>query len=103
MLADSSSSGSLYTGIQLVWLCGFILSVIMLRSEAFSKATTWVGILGLSLLVAGIIGGAHYTSTGEMTAIQSIIVAVQYIGGGMLSLAWYILVGLRLWKPGQLD
>jgi fumarate reductase subunit D len=100
MLAVSRGTG-LYTGMQLVWLAGLIISVVMLRSEAFGKATAWVGILGLGLLVAGILGGGHYTSTGESTAVQSAIVAVQYIGGGLLSLAWYILVGLRLLKIGR--
>jgi hypothetical protein len=33
-------------------------------------------------LVVGITGGGHYTSTGEYTAIQGAIVAIQYIGGG---------------------
>jgi hypothetical protein len=101
MLAVTRGSGSLYTGMQLVWLSGFILSIVMLRSEAFSKATAWVGILGLGLLVVGTVGGAHYTSAGDYTAVQGAIVALQYIGGGLLSLAWYILVGLRLWKLGK--
>jgi fumarate reductase subunit D len=101
MLAVTRGTGHLYSGMQLVWLAGLILSVIMLRSKAFSKATAWVGILGLGLLVVGIIGGGHYTSTGEYTAIQGIIIAVQYIGGGLLSLVWYILVGLRLLKLGK--
>jgi hypothetical protein len=81
MLAVSKGTG-LYTGMELVWFAGVIFSVIMLRSEAFSKATAWVGILGLGLLVVGITGGGHYTSTGEYTAIQGAIVAIQYIGGG---------------------
>jgi hypothetical protein len=101
MLAVTRGSGSLYTGMQLVWLSGFILSIVMLKSEAFSKVTAWVGILGLGLLVAGVVGGGHYTSTGDYTAIQAAIVALQYVGGGLLSLAWYILVGLRLWKLGK--
>lgn len=100
MLAVTRGTG-LYTGMPLVWLAGLILSVVMLRSKAFSNATAWVGILGLGLLVVGIIGGAHYTSTGELTATQSIIVAVQYVGGGLLSLVWYILVGMRLIKLGR--
>lgn len=102
MLAVTRGAGQLYLGMQLVWLCGLILSVIMLRSKTFSRATAWVGILGLGLLVVGVIGGGHYTSTGEYTPVQSIIVAVQYVGGGLLSLAWYILVGLRLLKLGRL-
>jgi hypothetical protein len=89
--------------MQLVWLAGFVLSILMLRSETFSKATAWVGILGFGILVVGIIGGGHYTSTGDYTAIQAAIVAVQYIGGGLLSLVWYILVGLRLWKLGHVE
>lgn len=44
--------------------------------------------------------GGHYTAAGTPTAVQSAIVALQYIGGGLLSLAWYILVGLRLVKIG---
>ncbi|HSF82504.1 MAG TPA: DUF4386 family protein [Anaerolineales bacterium] len=103
MLAVTRGTGQLFAGMQLVWFAGFVLSVVMLRSEAFSKATAWAGILGLGLLVAGIIGGGHYTSTGDYTAVQGIIVAVQYVGGGLLSLAWYILVGLRLWRLGQTE
>ena len=101
MLAVTRGTGHLYFGMQLVWLSGLVLSVIMLRSEAFSKTTAWVGILGLGLLVVGIIGGGHYTSTGDYTLFQGIIVAVQYVGGGLLSLIWYILVGLRLIKLGR--
>ena len=103
MLAVTRGTGQLYAGMQLVWLAGFVLSILMLRSETFSKATAWVGILGFGILVVGIIGGGHYTSTGDYTAIQAAIVAVQYIGGGLLSLVWYILVGLRLWKLGHVE
>jgi hypothetical protein len=101
MLAVTRGAGQLYAGMQLVWFAGLILSVVMLRSNAFSKATAWVGILGLGLLVVGVVGGGHYTSTGDYTAVQGVIIALQYVGGGLLSLAWYILVGLRLWKLGK--
>jgi hypothetical protein len=101
MLAVSRGTGGQYTGMPLAWLAGLILSVVMLRSKAFSKATAWVGILGLGLLVVGTPFGGHYTATGTPTAVQSAMVAVQYIGGGLLSLAWYILVGFRLLKIGR--
>jgi hypothetical protein len=100
MLAVSRGTG-LYTGMQLVWLGGAILSAVMLRGRAFSRATAWVGIVGLGLLVVGIVGGGHYTSTGEPTVLQGAIVAVQYVVGGLLSLAWYVLVGLRLLRIGR--
>ena len=98
LLAVSRGTGMLYTGMPLVWLAGLIMSVVMLRSEAFNRATAWVGILGLGLLVVGVPFGGHYTATGSTTVFQRVMVAVQYIGGGLLSLAWYIMVGLRLLK-----
>ena len=103
MLAITRGSGVLYTGMPLVWLAGVVFSIVMLQSDAFSKATAWVGILGLGLLAMGVIGGGHYTSTGEYTTLQAAVIALQYIGGGLLSLAWYIMVGLRLLKFGRAD
>ncbi len=102
MIAISEGTGGQYTGMSLVWLAGLILSVVMLRSKDFSKATAWVGIVGLGLLVASM-PFAGYTTTGEPTAVVSAITAVTYIGGGLLSLAWYVLVGRRLWKLAQLE
>jgi hypothetical protein len=100
LISVSEGTGGQYTGMPLVWLAGLILSVIMLRSKTFSKATAWVGILGLGLLVASM-PFAGYTTTGPTTVAVSTIIAVTYIGGGLLSLVWYILVGLRLLKLGQ--
>jgi hypothetical protein len=74
----------------------------MLRSKAFGKAIAWVGILGLGLLLASV-PFSGYTTAAPTTAIVSAIVTVSVIGGGLLSLAWYILVGLRLLKLGRLE
>jgi len=82
----------------LAWLSGLVLSVLMLRSKSFGKATAWVGIVGLGLLIAGTPFGGHYTDTGTPTSAQIVITGLQYVGGGLLSLVWYILVGLRLLK-----
>jgi hypothetical protein len=100
MIAISEGTGGQYSGMPLAWFAGAILSIIMLGSKAFNKATAWVGILGLGLLLASM-PFAGYTTTGTPSAIVSAIIAVTYIGGGLLSLAWYILVGLRLLKLGQ--
>jgi hypothetical protein len=83
--------------LPLMPLAGLILSTVMLRSKTFSKVTAWAGILGLGFLAAsGLFAG--YATIGPITAITTIIVGVTYAGGGLLSLAWYILVGLRLLK-----
>lgn len=98
MLATSRGTGFLYTGMPLVWLAGLILSVVILGSEAIGKATAWVGILGFGVLLVGVPFGGHYTATGTSTAIQSAVVTIQYVVGGLLSLVWYFLIGLRLFK-----
>jgi hypothetical protein len=83
--------------LPLMPLAGLILSIVMLRSKTFGKMTAWVGILGLGLLSAsGLFAG--YATAGPTTAITTILVGVTYAGGGLLSLAWYILVGVRLLK-----
>ena len=38
-----------------------------------------------------------------MTVIVVAIVAVSYLGGGILSLIWYVLVGLRLYRLGHFE
>lgn len=101
MLAITRGTGVLYAGMPLVWIAGLIYSVVMLRSADFGKATGWVGILGFGLLLIGIPFGGHYTATGDTTALQTAMIALQYVGGGLLSLAWYFLVGWRLVKIGR--
>jgi hypothetical protein len=102
IIAVSEGTGGQYIGMPLAWLAGLLLSVVMLRSKAFNKATAWAGILGLGLLLASM-PFAGYTTAGPATAVESAIIAVTYIGGGLLSLAWYILVGLRLLKLRQVE
>jgi hypothetical protein len=83
--------------IPLMPFAGVLLSVVMLRSKAFGKVTAWLGILGLGLLSAsGLFAG--YATAGPTSDVMIAIVAVTYAGGGLLSLVWYILVGLRLLK-----
>lgn len=100
MLAISRGAGVLYVGMPLVWLAGVIFSVIMLQSPTLRKAAAWVGIIGFGLLIMGIPFGGHYTATETPTAFQSAMVALQFIVGGILSMAWYLLVGLRLVQIG---
>jgi hypothetical protein len=88
--------------LPLTWLAGLILSTVMLHSKTFSKAAAWAGILGLGFLsISSLFTG--YATTGPVKAAVSVIVAVSYAGGGVLSLAWYILVGLRLLKLRHLE
>jgi hypothetical protein len=102
LIAISEGTGGQYLGMPLAWLGGLILSAIMLRGKDFNRTTAWVGIIGLGLLIASI-PFAGYTTAGPTTAAVGAITAVTYIGGGLLSLAWYILVGMRLIKLGRMN
>jgi hypothetical protein len=59
---------------------------------------TWSLLATISVFLLASIPFAGYTTAGPTTAVQSAIIAVTYLSGGLLSLAWYILVGLRLLK-----
>jgi hypothetical protein len=88
--------------LPLIPLGAFMLSTIMLSSKVFSKTMAWLGILGfLFLSASGLFAG--YATTGPMTALMSAIVGITYAGGGLLSFVWYILIGLRLLKLGQIE
>ena len=101
ILAVSQGTGA-YTGMSLVWVAGLIISGVMLRSKIFSKVTAYVGILGFALLLAGV-PFATYTTVSPTGAVVTAIVAVSYMGGGVLSLIWYFLIGLRLLQLGRLE
>jgi hypothetical protein len=100
VLAMSEGTGARYLGMPLAWLAGLILSVVMLRGGAFSRLTAWLGIVGLGLLVASA-PMAGYTTTGPASVARNFAVALTYAGGGVLSLAWYLLVALALLRLGR--
>ena len=96
LIAMTDGTGR-YAGMPLVWLSGMIISIIMLRSSEFKKATAWSGILGLGLLVLSV-PFAGYTTTGTSSMAVKTIIFLTYSGGGILSLIWYIMVGTALIK-----
>ncbi len=97
MLAVSQGTGGQYAGMPLAWLGGLILSVVMLQSKAFGKLPAWAGILGLVSLEVTIPFSSYTTGPAAGSALEAAVIAFTMIGG-LLSLAWYILVGLDLWK-----
>lgn len=99
ILAVSQGTGA-YMGMPLVNVAGLIISAVMLRSKIFSKVTAYVGILGFALLLASA-PFATYTTVSPTGAVVTAIVAVSYIGGGVLSLMWYILIARRLLQLGR--
>jgi len=85
MLAE----GQTRAGIPLIEFASLVISVVMLRGKAFSKATAYAGILGNALLMV-------------FEAILAFLPAFLNVGliiaggGGLAIMIWYVLVGRRL-------
>jgi hypothetical protein len=86
-------------GLSLTWLGGLIFSILIFRSRELGRAAAWIGVFAFSLLVPAFLF-AGYTY-GMSTGIGATMALVTSVGGGLLSLVWYILVGLRLLRIGR--
>ena len=73
---------------------GLIISAVMLRSNTFSKASAYVGIVASALLFfAGDLGTAIFSSSN----IIAICIGIGYV----LWMIWFFLIGRRLFQLGQ--
>jgi hypothetical protein len=85
MLAE----GQTRAGIPLIEFVSLVISVVMLRGKAFSKATAYAGILGNALLM---VFEAILAFFPAFLNVGLIIAG----GGGLAIMIWYVLVGRRL-------
>ncbi len=82
-----------FVGFFLTEVAAIVISMVMLRSQVFSKATAYVGILGFGLLLI------FEVCSSFVPALD--VAAIFAMGGGLLSMAWYILVARRLFQLGR--
>ena len=83
----------IYLSLFLVLLAGLIISIVMLRSSIFSKATAYVGIL------ANVFGLGYFIAL----AFAPAILALPPVISAPFRLIWYILIALRLFQLGRLE
>lgn len=86
--------GGFNIGLFLVSIAGLIVSVVMLRSTAFSRATAYIGILAFGLSLADYIRQAITSSV----AIALLVI----LPGALLLVIWFSLIGRRLLQLGRL-
>jgi hypothetical protein len=86
--------GGFNIGLFLVSIAGLIVSVVMLRSTAFSRATACIGILAFGLSLADYIRQAITSSV----AIALLVI----LPGALLLVIWFSLIGWRLLQLGRL-
>lgn len=74
-------------------VAGIMISVVMLRSNIFSKVNAYAGILGFSILLI-----VEYFST--FSGLSDVMMMLFMIGG-LFSVIWYILLARRLFQLQQ--
>ncbi len=74
---------------------GLVISIVMLRSRLFGRATAFAGILAGVLLLAGDFG----TNVDSPSSLLAVLIAIGYV----LLMAWFLLVGQRLMRVGRLE
>jgi hypothetical protein len=79
-----------FIGFFLTEVAGIVISMVMLRSKVFSKATASAGILGFGLLLVFEVCSSFVPALG--------VAMLFAMGGGLLSMAWYILIARRLFQ-----
>jgi hypothetical protein len=75
-------------------LAGIMMSAAMLRSNVFARAGAYLGILGFALLMI------FEILVSFVWTLNSAAIALAMLGG-LLSTAWYVLSGLRLFRLGH--
>jgi hypothetical protein len=90
---EDFTPGSFY-GFILPGIATILFSFILLRGRIFSTITAYVGILGFVLLLI-------YTMWATFVPVLYDVAMVLAIAGGLLSVAWYVLVARRLFQLGR--
>jgi hypothetical protein len=83
-----------FLGFFLIEAAGVMMSVVMLRSKIFSQASAYAGMLGFGMLAIFEFFSSFVSGLSNVTMTLAMF-------GGLLSMAWYILIARRLFQLGQ--
>ena len=70
------------------------MSVVMLRGKIFGKVSAYAGMFGFGMLLIFEFFSSFVAGLSTMTMILAMF-------GGLLSMAWYILIARKLFQLGQ--
>jgi hypothetical protein len=90
----ASHTPGTFLGFFLAELAGVLISIVMLRGGIFTKVNAYAGTLGFSILLV-----FEYFSS-FVSGLSNIIMMLAMFGG-LLSMAWYILLARKLFQLGQ--
>jgi hypothetical protein len=85
------------TSLLLLAVAGLIISIVMLRSKIFNRATAYVGI------VASVFDLAYLFGLTFVTASAFFLWSSLFIGGaGLLLMIWHLLIGVKLYQLSRI-
>ena len=93
LTVGQSHTPGTFLGFFLSEVAGIIISVVMLRSNIFSKINAYAGILGFSILLVIEFFSTFFGLSNAMIML--------FMFGGFLSTIWYILIARRLFQLAQ--
>jgi hypothetical protein len=94
-VGESHTPGT-FIGFFLSEVAGILMSIVMLRGKIFNRTAAYCGILGFGLLLIFEVCSSFVTGlSGE--------VLIFAMGGGLLSMAWYILIARRFLQLGTIS
>jgi hypothetical protein len=89
-VGESHTPGT-FIGFFFSELAGILISVVMLRSRIFNQAAAYFGMIGFSLLLVFDICASFLPALSDSALIFAMV-------GGLLSMAWYVLIARRLFQ-----
>jgi len=90
----ASHTPGTFLGFFLAEVAGVLISFVMVHSQIFGKATAYAGILGFGILLVFEFFSSFVSGLSNITMALAMF-------GGLLSMAWYILIAKRLFQLGQ--
>jgi len=85
-----------FIGFSLGEIAGIIISVVMLRGKIFGKTNAFIGIIGFTFLLVNEIFSSFVPGLFNTSMIFG-------MGGGLLSIIWYILISRRFFQLGHIE
>ena len=90
-LAREDLTAGAFLGFFFVEVAGILMSVIMLRGRVFGRATALAGLAGEACLLIFNVCAAFVPAFYDAAMVLG-------VGGGLLSMAWFILIARRLFQ-----
>jgi hypothetical protein len=87
----ASHSPGTFLAFFLTESAGILISYVMLRGQVFTKIAAYAGMLGFSFLLVFEFISSFVVGLSDMTMLLAML-------GGLLSMAWYILIARRLFQ-----